>query len=89
MFSNTLSFLSSRNVSNQVSHPYKTTGNFFLLVKKYWADKMTYERTKYENISSLTETSRQRKGEIKWQSASEKKFQTSYNNKLASSALTI
>jgi len=26
MFSNTLSFLSSRNVSDQVSHPYKTTG---------------------------------------------------------------
>jgi len=27
MFSNTLSFLSSRNVNDQVSHPYKTTGN--------------------------------------------------------------
>jgi len=26
MFSNTLSFLSSHNVSGQVSHPYKTTG---------------------------------------------------------------
>jgi hypothetical protein len=26
MFSNTLSLLSSRNVSDQVSHPYKTTG---------------------------------------------------------------
>jgi len=26
MFSNTLSFLSSRNVSDQVSHPYKTAG---------------------------------------------------------------
>ena len=26
LFSNTLSFLSSRNVSDQVSHPYKTTG---------------------------------------------------------------
>ena len=26
MFSNTSSFLSSRNVSDQVSHPYKTTG---------------------------------------------------------------
>ena len=26
MFSNALSFLSSRNVSDQVSHPYKTTG---------------------------------------------------------------
>jgi len=27
MFSNSLSFLSSRSVSDQVSHPYKTTGN--------------------------------------------------------------
>ena len=26
MFSNTLTFLSSRNVNDQVSHPYKTTG---------------------------------------------------------------
>ena len=26
LFSNTLSFLSSRNVNDQVSHPYKTTG---------------------------------------------------------------
>jgi hypothetical protein len=26
MFSNTLSFLSSRIVNDQVSHPYKTTG---------------------------------------------------------------
>ena len=30
-FSNTLSFLSSLNVSDQVSHPYKTTGN----IRKY------------------------------------------------------
>ena len=38
IFSNTLSFLSSRNVSNQVSHPYKTTGKIIralhLLTKK-------------------------------------------------------
>jgi len=26
MFSNTLNFLSSRNVKDQVSYPYKTTG---------------------------------------------------------------
>jgi hypothetical protein len=26
MFSNTLSFLSSRKISDQVSYPYKTTG---------------------------------------------------------------
>jgi len=31
MFSNTLSFLSSRNVSDQVSHPYKTTGKITVL----------------------------------------------------------
>ena len=31
MFSNTLSFLSSRNVSDQVSHPYKTTGKIIFL----------------------------------------------------------
>ena len=31
MFSNTLSFLSSRNVSDQVSHPYKTTDKIIVL----------------------------------------------------------
>ena len=31
MFSNTLGFLSSRNVSDQVSHPYKTTGKIIVL----------------------------------------------------------
>ena len=31
MFSKTLSFLSSRNVSDQVSHPYKTTGKIVVL----------------------------------------------------------
>ena len=31
MFSNTLSFLSSRNVSDQVSHPYKTTGKIRII----------------------------------------------------------
>ena len=31
MFSNTLSFLSSRNVGDQVSHPYKTTGKIMVL----------------------------------------------------------
>ena len=30
MFSNTLSFHSSRNVSDQVSHPYKTTGEIIV-----------------------------------------------------------
>ena len=31
MFSNILSFLSSRNVNDQVSHPYKTTGKIIVL----------------------------------------------------------
>ena len=31
IFSNTLSFLSSRNVNDQVSHPYKTTGKIIIL----------------------------------------------------------
>ena len=31
MFSNTLSFLSSRRVNGQVSHPYKTTGKIIVL----------------------------------------------------------
>ena len=38
MFSNTLSFLSSRNVSDQVSHPYKTTGKVivrYILIFKF------------------------------------------------------
>ena len=40
MFSNTLSFLSSRNVSNQVSHPYKTTSKIrvlYILTLKFLA----------------------------------------------------
>jgi len=31
MFSNNLNFLSSRNVSDQVSHTYKTTGKIIFL----------------------------------------------------------
>jgi len=31
MFSNTLSFLSTRNVSDQASHPYITTGKIIVL----------------------------------------------------------
>jgi fumarate reductase subunit D len=31
MFSNTLSFISSRNVNDQVSHPYKTIGKIIVL----------------------------------------------------------
>ena len=39
MFSNILSFLSSRNVSDQASHPYKTTGKIIVLYK-YTEDKL-------------------------------------------------
>jgi hypothetical protein len=38
LFSNTLSFLSSRNVNDQVSHPYKTTGKIvfqYILIFKF------------------------------------------------------
>ena len=38
MFSNTLSFLSSRRVNDQVSHPYKTTGKIivqYILIFKF------------------------------------------------------
>ena len=41
MFSNTLSFLSSRDVRDQVSHPYKTTGKIvvlFILIFKFLLD---------------------------------------------------
>jgi hypothetical protein len=31
IFSNTISFLSSLNVSDEVSHPYKTTGRIIIL----------------------------------------------------------
>jgi hypothetical protein len=31
MFSNTLSYLSSRNFNDQVSHPYKTIGKIIVL----------------------------------------------------------
>ena len=46
MFSNTLSFLSSRNVSDQISHPYKTTGKIivlYILIFNFW---MTTWKTK-------------------------------------------
>ena len=36
MFSNILSFHSSRNVSDQVSHPYKTKGKIRLYTTAYY-----------------------------------------------------
>ena len=48
MFSNTLSFLSSRRVSDQVSHPYKTIGKIivlYTLIYKFWFLKTTCAKT--------------------------------------------
>ena len=47
MFSNTLSFLSCRNVSDQVSHPYKTTGKTLdaLISQIYFEIKLYMFRT--------------------------------------------
>jgi len=47
MFSNTLSFLSSLNVSDQVSRPYKTTGKIIVpynLIFKFLDSKLEDER---------------------------------------------
>jgi hypothetical protein len=43
MLSNTLSFLSSRNVSDQVSHPYKTTGKKYLFIYLYFNISVYYK----------------------------------------------
>ena len=45
LFSNTLSFLSSRRVNDQVSHPYKTTGKIIVL----------YSKLTYQNLLCLTD----------------------------------
>ena len=47
MFSNTLSFLSSRNVSDQVSHSYKTTGK----IQRYNIDCNIYAQVVVEVFS--------------------------------------
>ena len=40
MLSNTLSFLSSRNVNDQVSHPYKTTGKIRIVLSPEQSSRM-------------------------------------------------
>ena len=58
MFSNTLGFLSSRNVSDQVSHPYKTTGKIpihlhyiiqFILYRVFFLRQFLWERNPIVN----------------------------------------
>ena len=60
MFSNTLRFLSSRNINDRVSHPYKTTGKIiilYILVFKFLYINPEYKRfctecTKYHTIDN-------------------------------------
>jgi hypothetical protein len=47
MFSNTLSLLSSRNVSDQVSHPYKTTGKITVLYCLLKLDNFLVLKSRY------------------------------------------
>ena len=57
MFSNTLSFLSSRNVNDQVSHPYKITGKIIVIVIDYFHRKYRFfssvkTRSPYYNLKT-------------------------------------
>jgi len=53
MFSNTLSFLSSHNVSDQASHPYKTTGKNIVTIGlkkvKPYQKRQDYFTISYKN----------------------------------------
>jgi len=53
MFSNTLSFLSFRNVSDQVSHPYKTRGKIIVLYFDIYSAFVKYLEKKGEYIGAV------------------------------------
>ena len=61
LFSNTLSLHSSLNVSDQVSHPHRTTGNIivlYILIFKFWiANWKTKDSAPNNNKHSLTSVS--------------------------------
>jgi len=57
MFSNTLSFLSSRSVNDQVSHPYKTTGKnlvLYILTFKFLVSKPGRQKILHQMIASTS-----------------------------------
>ena len=60
IFSNTLSFPSSRNVSDQVSHPYKTTGKLYFYISSslnFWiATWKTKDSAPNTSTSTITIT---------------------------------
>ena len=56
IFSNTLSFLSSRNVNDQVSHPYKATGKIiflYILIFKFFDSNLEYKRADVSDLIFL------------------------------------
>ena len=72
VFANTLSFLSSRNVSDQVSHPYKTKGKIIILYTLIFKflDKLMISVEKWEvyiRMNCFTSSYRSVRFYIWWQ----------------------